>query len=252
MITYRKLGSYGQWGNQLFQFSGTRLYAELNKYKSSFPKWLGNEVFENIIPYSLVDKIKAVFLPKINIPINSPDVLKSLYESPKDNINFMGYMQDKYSLDLLKKYKHKVLKWFKVKKKIEDKFLSYTKKFQPWIGIHIRRNDFPKEKWIGVNRYKQFLRQKTGKLNLCVCSDDKKIVHQFSEYETFSPKNIFPDLQEFFMDFMLLKHATMVVGSGSTFSWWAGYLGNKNNYYSPPLSHIWKKAKNINFIKQKI
>jgi len=252
MITYRRLGKLGGWGNQLFQYTATRLYANLNNYYCSFPKWLGNKFFVDSKVYNWYEKLFSYFLPVFSVPLYSKNKLKTLYKNPKDNLCFDGYLQDKYNRYLLKKHKDKVLNWLKFRKEIEMPVISLKKKYGPWIGVHIRRGDFPKEKWISTKRYKKFLKRKAKNKKICICTDDPKVKLEFNDFEVLDLKNKNECLPNYIFDFLILKHANLIFGGGSTFCWWAAYLRENGSYYSPPLSHLWEKAEQVKFEKRDI
>lgn len=260
MVTFKKLGKLGRFGNQLFEYTGTKLYAHLNGFKSSFPKWIGDDIFRNIKPYSIKEKVILNFLPTkqlsdfqsygridrikytLGIKKELPETinLKSLYNEPQDNINIYGYMQDNFSLKLLAEHKSLILEWLKFNEDIEENLNTLTNHFKPWIGIHIRRGDFVKRGLsVSTSLYKEQLSSMGDIKNIYLSTDDDNIKREFRSWNLIDIKNSI-DIPDFIFDFWMLKNSEIILGSGSTFSWWAAYLGNKNNYYSPSLTHLWK------------
>src|SRR3989344_8728285 len=148
MITFRKLGLLGRFGNQLFQYAGARMYADINGFKSAFPGWVGNKIFENIISYNNREYLLSRFLPtrqlndflsytrtdkikymlRLQKQLPQTIALNKLYAHPEDNINFLGYFQNELSLKILKERKNYVLGWFVFKKDIADDFKKGTQK----------------------------------------------------------------------------------------------------------------------------
>jgi len=261
MITFKKLGHLGRFGNQLFQYAGAKMYADINGFKSVFPGWIGNKIFENIAFYNNREYLLSRFLPtrqlndltsythadKIKYALHLlkqlPQTveLKKLYAHPEDNINLLGYFQDKLSLKILKERKRNVLDWFTFKKDIENEFRKETQSYRPWIGIHIRRGDFVKRGLsLPAFLYKDFLKS-ADKKNIYISCDDPETISEFKDYPLIRPENPLPQIPNFIFDFWMLKESEMILGCGSTFSWWAAYLGNRNNYFSPPLTHLWPK-----------
>jgi len=261
MVTFRKLGKFGRLGNQLFQFSGAWLYGHLNGFKTAFPEWPGCEIFENIKCYSIFERLIARFLPTrqladvksykktdmlkflIGINKNLPQTIdiEELHRNPKDNVNLYGYLQDHFSLELLHKHKRQILSLFKFRREIDDSCRMAAQKYYPWIAVHIRRGDFVNlGRTMPVADYKKFLDEIRGDNNVYVASDDRNMAAEFSEFNPFKISNPPPKIADFVFDFWMLSHAKAVIGGGSTFSWWAAYLGNQNQYYSPPLSHLWE------------
>ena len=258
MVTFRKLGSLGRsgLGNWLFQYVGTRLYAELNAFPYSFPYWMGCEIFNDVkchsnkidfiktllLPthqlddlkaYTRLQKLKWLLLPNQQLP---PVIsLEELYKHPKDNVNFLGYFQDELSFQLLTKHKQRILKWLTFKKEIDKPLKEYTKKYGSWVGLHIRRGDYVKlGHAVSLEQYNETLNRVRKDRNVIVCSNDPQITSELQSSNVISLKNPLPNIPDYVFDFWLLKNAETVIGGGSTFSWWAAYLGNKNDYYSPP------------------
>ncbi len=260
MITFKKF-AFGRsgFGNQLFQYAGARLYAELNNFGNYFPDWIGSKIFSDIKLNNNIKKIdtfRYYFLPTRQLSdLKSynywqsikwflcpryfrlpPTIsLENLYNNPEDHIDLYGYFQDKFSFALLKKYKHLVLEWFAFKKEIDESLYKLTEKFRPWIGLHIRRGDFVK---LGLDlpmeQYKESLNKIYNNENIFIASNDESIKKDFSGFKIIDYKNPLSDISDYVFDFWMLKNAQTVIGGGSTFSWWAAYLGN-NNYYSLPL-----------------
>jgi len=275
MITFgfEKLNKFGYIGANLFSYTGTRLYAKSNNFHYAFPKWIGNYIFENIKPYNLSEYLKSIFLPtvqlddiksyskidKIKYLLGLSDKLvktiniEELYKKPRDNINLYGYMQDDFSLNLISENKEKILAWFIFKKYIDEAYNKLTHKFQPWIGLHIRRTDFIKRNMsLPPEFFITTLEKIRNGRNLYIASDDKNITAELNYLKPLIVKNNLPDMPDYVFDFWMLKNAQTVIGCGSTFSWWAAYLGNKNDYYSPPLTHLWKNYSKIQIEKQNI
>ena len=115
------------------------------------------------------------------------------------------------------------------------------------LHLHLRRGDFVR---LGFALPSEFYHELLQKLHqgrtIYVASDDPHILSELKalNLKTFQLQNPLPHVPAFLFDFWMIKNAQTVVGCGSTFSWWAAYLGNKNDYWSPPLTHLWKKHEN--------
>ena len=285
MVTYRKLGRWGRWGNQLFQYVGVVLYAKKNGYKAVFPRWTGCDVFQGIKPYTRSEYFLSRILPTrqlddfrsynqtdrilyyLGLKKALPELhsLSSLYEHPEDFINFRGYFQDPFSLELLKKQKNDILKIYAFKNEIESAYRTVATPYEPYIALHLRRGDFVKLGYaLPSSWYHETLKKIHNGRPIYVASDDPTILNELRTYnlKTFSARggsafggrliNPLSTVPDFIFDFWMIKNAQTVIGCGSTFSWWAAYLGNKNNYYSPPLTHLWPKDKNVSIQKIEI
>ncbi len=260
MITFKKF-AFGRsgLGNQLFQYTGARLYAELNNFSYYFPEWIGSRVFSGVKLNNntkRLDALRYYFLTTRQLSdlgsysywqsikwFLSPDYfrlpptvsLKSLYENPEDHIDLYGYFQDELSFSLLKKYRHMILDWLSFKKEIDESLYRLTEKFRPWIGLHVRRGDFVKLKLaLPIEQYKESLGQIYNNQNIFIASNDETVKEDFSEFRLINLKNPLSNIPDYIFDFWMLKNAQSIIGGGSTFSWWAAYLGN-NDYHSLPL-----------------
>ena len=265
MITFTRINKFGRsgLGNKMFQYAGARLYAEYNGFKSAFPAWVGSDVFDRIESFSILEKIQSYFLKTCHLSDQSaytkteavrfilgldkrlPETVPvfKLHENPRDNLDFYGYFQDDFSIKKLFENKDKVFRWFQFKSDIVKKFNDMTKGLDPWVGIHLRRGDFEERLVLPVADIKLKLMDIQKNRRVFIASNDPKAIDEFSE---FNPIRI--NLKSFgypayIFDFLMLKDSEAIIGCGSTFSWWAAYLGNKDEYYSPPLTHLWQSWK---------
>jgi hypothetical protein len=261
MITFKKLGKLGRFGNQLFQYAGTRLYAEAHGFGHAFPYWIGSDIFEDIPSYTLTEYWYSRFLPTrqlsdlefytpwqkarfiLGLAKTLPETvsLEKLYAQPQNNISILSYLQDPRSLSLLREHKDTVRSWFHFKKEIDDVLRGAMKQYEPWIGVHIRRGDIVKRGMtVPQERFSELLETLRKGRNVFIASDDPNLHTQFTDYQPIRPRNPLPGLPDDIFDFWMLMNAETIIGCGSTFSWWAAYLGNRNDYYSAPLMHLWK------------
>jgi hypothetical protein len=261
MITYRKLGQLGRWGNQLFQYSGVYLYATTNHFTYAMPSWTGADVFKSIPSWSAQEKKQALSLPTTTLndyttlsrterllsllgkkPIRLS--IQDLYQRPQDNIDLFGYFQDPFSIDLLKSNRRDLINLFQFKEEIHEAFLAATHGHPSWTGVHIRRGDFVKrDLHMPIEPYVQYLREHHIK-NIYVSSDDPTIMEQLKEFSPLVINNPLPQVPNFIFDFWMLMNAEMILGCGSTFSWWAALLSQSGRYISPPLTHLRNKEGN--------
>lgn len=295
MVSFRKLGRFGRFGNQLFQYAGTRLYAELNGFKHAMPHWIGCDVFEDIKPctfgqktktlalptmqledvksYGMVEKIKFLlgFTPHITwtlLRTNPPKLsklcagranelphthnLRDLYFNPCDNINFYSYFQDNFSLELLQTHKGKVRGWFTFKKEIDNAYKKTATNLESYVGLHIRWGDLVKR---GINfsleSYLEVLDKVRNKRPVYIATDSPELINRLVHLKPIQIKNPLPAIPDYIFDFWMLKNAETIIGGGSTFSWWAAYLGS-GEYYGPSLTHLWSGLDKIEFSKQKV
>src|SRR3989344_2033471 len=265
MITFRELGKFGQFGNQLFQYAGTKLYAEKNGFDFALPDWIGTKIFQSIRPWKTTEKIKNLFCRQIqlddldsytrmdallwlfskNIKLPQTQSLRSLYKNPKNNISPYGYMQDEFGLQLIKENREKIKEWFKLKENIENEYRKITAHLKPWIGVHIRRGDY-----VGVgadlpvSQYRLKLNEVKSRFpnhKVFIATNDRLVLSEFNDYNLPKISNPLTGIPDYVFDFWMLVNAQVIIGGGSTFSWWASFLSTNQEYYAPPLTHLWDK-----------
>lgn len=271
MITCRRLGTLGRFGNQLFQYAGTRLYAELNGFSYSFPHWRGNELFQNIQSYTAYEYVLSRFLLtrqlsdlQANTPVERilhmafgyrlPHTvsLKDMYANPRDTINLYGYFQEPESIALFAQHKKRVSEWYTFKNEIEQPLRKITQELGPYIGVHIRMGD-----WVTlgiappIEPFKKIVTEIRGKRPIVVCSESKEVIDIFRPLGITCILNPLPWLNQDIFDFILLRNAATIIGSGSTFSWWAAYLGDRNDYYALS-NHSWDRKKDLVMRKHEV
>lgn len=260
MITFRSLGQLGRFGNQLFQYAGTRLYAETHGFAHAFPTWIGAQVFNNIATYTLTEQLLASILPTIQLDdIQSYGVkqkiafalglspslphtvsLSSLYAHPRDHKNLFGYLQDHKSLSLLAQHKEKVRTWFSFHDKISSAYTEATRNLSPWIGVHVRRGDLVKRGvTVPLHSFLEKLDSVRNGRPVFVASDDPNMHSEFAHCDPIRIRNPLPEVPREIFDFWMLTQSSAIIGCGSTFSWWAAYISGTQEYYAPLLTHLW-------------
>lgn len=260
MITFRKLGKLGRFGNQLFQYAGTRLYAELNGFSHALPNWIGTTLFSGVKSYTFTEFLKSKLLPTRQLSdmrsynrlqkmlyllgasrkLPNTISMEYLYEHPEDNINLYGYLQDVKSISLLLKHRSRIQRWLEFRPEIQKVLKATTDHLKPWTGVHIRRGDLVKRSLsVPITSFKDTLDSIRSPNSIFIASDDPNIHTEFKEYKLIKPEVRAAIPPEIF-DFWMLSQAETIIGPGSTFSWWAAYLGNPKAYYAPPLTHLWK------------
>ena len=146
---------------------------------------------------------------------------------------FLGYWQNKqYFNDY-----YEVIKNDFRPKIIKKKVFSFIKNIKKNnIAIHIRGGDMVVEKNYShpdseyYFKIIKFLKKKNELLNFHVFTDDSKYAKNFLEkiklknYSIISSKYNFSDVEEFY----IMQHYKNFIINRSSFSWWSGYLSNKN------------------------
>jgi hypothetical protein len=251
MISFRNLGRLGRLGNQLFQYAATRLYAELNGFSFAFPHWAGDELFtlpashspwRYLLPTVQLDDL-ATKSPASRIlrPLGlwRTAAMFALWQSPRDNINLDGYLQDEATLAMLRGHRDIIRGWFTFRPQIDAIMRDATKSHQPWTAVHVRRGDLMtgKRRVVSLNAYREAL-ARIPEMNLFISSDDPAVASSFPSRKTFTISYSDLGIPAHVADFWILKESATLVAGGSTFAWWAAFLGN-GEYWAPPLSHTW-------------
>jgi len=187
MITYRALGHYGRFGNQLWQIASTIGIAHSKRQEFSFPQWEYQKYFVN------------------DLPVMNPDeVSESLTGYLQDYRNFYGcmHMIDHY-LNL------KPLAGPLFKDRVFIHFRAYSNEGEQVNTTH------PEQTFDYYKRAKAYFKG----MKFVVFSDDvqkaKKVIGN---------KCIYYHNADPMIDFYQMTQCQAGIISNSSFSWWAGYL----------------------------
>lgn len=205
IVQFSYLGRYGQLGNQLFQYAFARSYAEAIGAQLEVPDWIGRRIFKG-----LADD------PYISRPLPLTQVDEFSWGS--SNIDLLGYFQHPEALKIVKKAN--VREWFQLK----DAYLNAVPSAP--LCAHLRRGDYLiHNKVFTVVSELSYLRA-CEKYGL-----DQRTIRWVSEDHQNAPPTMSREEQMIY-DFVLLMKCKTMLRSNSTFSWWAGELGNAE-VYSP-------------------
>lgn len=208
IVTYSKLGSYGNLGNQLFEVAASIGIARKNGFDYIFPKW---EVFN--IPQGEVES---------NITIKEKDYSYNYIDlSEYKKVNLEGYFQSE------KYWKH-----------CEDEvrsYISFDGKENGCIAISVRQGDYvgnPNYELLPINYYYEalfthFPDWKDRKIMIFSDDIDYCKLHFAAltnvEYVNGSPIEQLKKMSEC-SDFII---------ANSTFSWWGAYIANRGKVIRP-------------------
>lgn len=163
------------------------------------PSWVGQSIFnlsnpllDNTLPYAEFDEIP----------------------NGKVNIILRGYFQFQEAINFLSKTKLK--SWFSIQEKWKQKFKTHLP-----VVAHLRRGDYLDLASIFC------LVSEASYLN--ACKEFHLDVSKLTWIKNDSSKN--QDIP-FLEDFILLMNASILLRANSSFSWWAGTLGN-GRVFSP-------------------
>lgn len=231
----------GRMGNQLFQFA----YAYMLCMKIKKPFFLDENTdsfhASKYFLFPRYNKFKNWLLcmyyrqNQSNFKHFSQKDLKSENKS-----YYSGYFQ---SLDYFKSVSGDLKKKVTIKRKYR---LAFNKKYSElikskYVAIHVRKKDYtsignlegnPKDVSLPTSYFKTCLSkiENINNYRIVFVSDDIEwIKNNFQEYTN---AKFFSDSE--IMDFLILKNASKVVISNSTFSWWAAFLNqNCDEVFAP-------------------
>jgi len=238
MITFNRIGSYGRFGNQLFQYA--TLFGIGKKKKCDIG-----------VPYekqNLTDEYNRFCLPDCfsNLSAkNSSRVLPQYFAEEKtfnyepgfygisDGTDLIGYFQtEKYFVD----YRDQLLKEFSFKEEIYSKALdarSLTK--EPVISLHIRLGDYVKlqntHPVCSIEYYKEALENLPDDLLIYIFSDEPQKAQEI--FSDLNRKFVFPEMKSNYEDMCLMTMCDYHVIANSSFSWWGSWLSNSKKTIAP-------------------
>lgn len=239
MISHIDIGYNGRLGNQLFLYAllfkldhlGKEVVVPSQNYNVKFDGCLDQYAMK-WIPYRYVldDYFNIILPPSNNIP-------SQIWTEPKqgfhpevfelDNVSLRGYFQSWKYFDDIKK---ELLLELSFKKDIKDKVNSIFKQYsnKPTICIHIRLGDTLAQPWMHKisPEYLQkcFSYLPAEDYNFIIASDNLEHCKEwFPEGDNVYFAENLNEAETLYL-MSLCDHFIM---SGSTFSWWGAYLGQK-------------------------
>jgi hypothetical protein len=136
------------------------------------------------------------------------------------NVDLFGYFQKAECLSILSRAQ--LRHWLQIRPEWEAE-VQFPR--MPYVAAHLRRGDY-------VSRYSSVYCVVSRESYIRACEQFALDVTQLTWVSEETP-HPFPDLQlEFLSDFLILKHAAVLLRSNSTFSFWAGVLSD-GRVFSP-------------------
>lgn len=222
MISFKKLGNYGRFGNQLFQYAYLRAQAKRLHTTFYCPPWAGDTIFH------LNDELERV--SECEVPFSFNDTFHGFSQEAteiQDNTDITGFFQSPKYFN-----KNEVLSWFSFRDPFfSDVLEKYTHiQLQNAIGIHLRLGDYTTpqfEVYIPNQAYfEKALHLINKNSKVLIFSDDPQGAKQYLSALTKSREVIFIEGNSELEDFYLLSHCSDVICSPSSYSWWAAYLNS--------------------------
>ena len=254
-VTFSKLGTYGQLGNQMFQYA---LLLGI-KYKLKVPIVIDPETVKTSYLFEffeLKEYVKKVFKPQNIYKEVEFCYNKEIFEITKST-DFEGYYQtDKY----FKHCSNIVKKEFTFKEDLVKKVDDYINKFKDkkLVSLHIRRGSYlyntEFHPLCTMEYYNKAMDMLDDGNTVFICTSDDKTWCE----ENFKRDNIVFNFNSLIYDMCLISKCHDHIIANSSYSWWGSWLSNNPNkkiiapkiWFGPAAAHL--DTKDIycdNFIK---
>lgn len=223
-VTFKKLGSYGRLGNQLFQVSAVLSYASKHGIDHVLPTWKNqwtegvdmSEIFQG--PFNIDPRIEDYHTDDFNEPS------MEYSQIPRSRrMNLQGYFQSElyFDTDLIRSALYP-------KERIVNEILAKNAGlFEGHCSIHVRRDDYLKypdvHPFPGMTYYREAIeRMKSeGYHRFLIFSDDiawcrENFVGSEFSFSDRSQKN--------YEDLVLMSLCSSHIIANSSFSWWGAWM----------------------------
>lgn len=236
MITFKMLGRYGRFGNQMFQYATLFSIAKKNNYDFGVPFNVKSEnPYQNFSLDECFPNLSAKDCSNI-IPFKRVNETDFSYNEEifniEDGTDILGYFQsEKY----FKQNKEDLLKEFKFCKKYTEEAENIKKLInEPVISVHMRLGDYKflndKHPVCSVDYYQRALDLLPKDLIIFAFSDEPELAD--SILEPLNRKRIFQKCNKY-TELSLMTMCEYHVIGNSSYSWWGAWLSNSNRVISP-------------------
>ena len=237
MITYKKIGSNGRFGNQLFQYA--TLYAVSktlgcdfgvpykSKSNNEYSKFYLPECFPNLTAKDSSEANILHILQERGFKFDD-----SVFSVP-DNTDINGYFQsEKYFIN----YKDKILSEYVFNKQIQQKaFKIRSLAKSQAISIHLRLGDYLNlqdcHPVCSIKYYQESLSMVPNDLLIYVFSDDLEKAKKFFDF--MNRDVIFVEGGDKYVEMCLMSLCDYHIIANSSFSWWGAWLSNSKKTIAP-------------------
>ncbi len=264
-ITMRRLGEFGQWGNQLIQYAFVRTYARIHRLDYQVPPWAGQYFF------GLRDPPITTELPIACEQYRIARVKRFGIPLPPEGDewagrDFEGWAQYHTSWYRPDKRFIQGLFWH-ITEPSRDKYTGLARKLRARgktvIGLHIRRGENGRLIYLltPIGWCLRWLYENWRRFDdpvLFIATDEKEFAEPFAGYDPVLIENLgyeyddeppplykyphgvkpfYQRQMNFFGDWWLLRHCDVVLASESTYSFTAAWLNPRNReFWWPRLS----------------
>lgn len=219
------LGHFGRFGNQLFQYAAAKGYARKVGAELEISRWdAGRDLFDT------VDETRVISNPLNPLPLE---------EIPDDraDVNLHGYFQysrayDLYTLSDLRE-------WFAFKPWVHAVF---SQKPRPKLTAHLRRGDY-------VTTFASSFCTIDAKCYEAAIDEHGLGGTPITWISEDTPTKFNKPGLEYLEDFYTLMTSDILVRANSTFSFWAGVLGNHSTILSPVIEGLRGHRTDVKFVR---
>jgi len=237
MITFNKMGSYGRFGNQLFQYATLYSVAKtigsdfgvpyFRKSTNEYNTFILDECFSN-----LSAKLSSGIIPRNYFEEKEFSYNRSIFGIPFDT-DICGYFQsEKYFKD----YKNDIKKEFIFSTHIEEKANKIKNQYdEEIISLHIRLGDYVNQQQnhpvCSIEYYEKALKDLPKNLPIFIFSDDNILAEKI--FSSLNKNIIFPKTENKYIDMCLMTKLNYHIIANSSFSWWGAWLSNSKQVIAP-------------------
>jgi hypothetical protein len=222
MISFKTLGQYGRFGNQLFQYAFLRTTAQRLGVKFFCPEWLGDKIF------LLRDEAERSAVPGptervYRQPLSNGGFIDSAL-SIEDGTEITGYFQSERYFD-----RATVARWYTFRPEVVR---AVQRRYQhidlaQSTGIHLRFGDMRGDPLFVIlppRYYAGALPKVSHRQHVLVFSDEAPAAKK--HLRSLSENFLYVEGNEDFEDLYLMTQCRDFVCSVSTFSWWGAWLND--------------------------
>jgi hypothetical protein len=252
LVTMSKIGRWGRFANQIFQYAFLRLYAKKNNFRFQTASWIGQYLFGVSDPPITV-KLSLMNDGPVGKVYDGHTSKIAGAQNPPVNVDLIGYFQ--YQTSFYAPHKEFFRSLFvptpEVQAIVHKAEYILRLRGNTIIGIHLRRGDYGTFKKRGsrcffiapCEWYLDWLEENWGRWDnpvLFIASDEmNKVKSAFKKYNpvTNDDLGVVMPKAPYYPDFYMLSRCDVIATSNSSFSFAASML-NKNcrEFYRPRLS----------------
>lgn len=235
IVAMSTLGSYGQFGNQLFQYAFMKLYGLRGNCRVQTSPWIGNTL------YGIADEPCTPGLPR-QIFTEFTGVERTLWylDEPPSNLEFVGFFQE--LPESWRLHRRLFRRLFSPLSRIGDPVDAWLRDAAPpgttLVGLHLRRGDYvhydpvrvPWFRVIPTSWYRSWLAEIWPTLaapRLLIATDDPGLIADFADFQPLiAPASLAQPEYSFFPDFHSLCRCDVIAAVNSSFSRMAALLAD--------------------------